>query len=61
MQQIILLLTSFILGCGFPAFLIGFYSIKIWESRLWSLSMSFVGSDYSGTGREKSKHKCKKI
>jgi hypothetical protein len=28
MQQLILLLTSFFLGCGFPAFLIGFYSVN---------------------------------
>jgi hypothetical protein len=55
MQQLILLLTSFLLGCGFPAFLIGFYSIRIWESRLRSLSMSFVGSDSSGSGHEKLK------
>jgi hypothetical protein len=45
MQQLILLLTSFLLGCGFPSFLIGFYSIRIWESRLRSLS--FVGSGSS--------------
>jgi hypothetical protein len=54
MQQLILLLTSFLLGCGFPAFLIGFYSIRIWESHLLSLSMSFVGSDSSGSGHERS-------
>jgi hypothetical protein len=53
MQQLILLLTSFLLGCRFPAFLIGFYSIRILESRLRALSMSFVGSDSSGFGREK--------
>jgi hypothetical protein len=34
LQQLILLQTSFLLGCGFPPFLIGFYSIRIWESRL---------------------------
>jgi hypothetical protein len=44
MQQLILLLTSFLLACGFPAFLIGFYSIRIWESRLRSLSISSVSS-----------------
>jgi hypothetical protein len=60
MQQLILLLTSFLLGCGFPAFLIGFYSVRIWESCLRSLSMSFVGSDSSGSGREKSNSKHKK-
>jgi hypothetical protein len=53
MQQLILLLTSFLLGCEFLAFLIGFYSIRIWESRLRSLSLSFVGSGSSGSGHEK--------
>jgi hypothetical protein len=49
MQQLIMLPTSFLLGCGFPAFLIGFYSnsIRIWESRLRSWSLSFVGSGSS--------------
>jgi hypothetical protein len=47
MQQLILLLTSFLLGCGFPAFLIGLDSTRIWESRLRSLSLSFVGSGSS--------------
>jgi hypothetical protein len=56
MQPLILLLTSFLLGCGIPAFLIGFYSIRIWESHLRSFSVSFVGSD-SGCDRAKSKHK----
>jgi hypothetical protein len=60
MQQLILLLPSLLLGCGFPAFLIGFYSIRIWESRLRSLSLSFVGSGSSGSGCEKPKSKHKK-
>jgi hypothetical protein len=60
MQQLILLLTSFLLGCGFPAFLIGFYSIRIWEACLRSLSLSFVGSGSSGSGREKPRSKHKK-
>jgi hypothetical protein len=55
-----MLLTSFLLGCGFPAFLIGFYSIRICESRLRSWSLSFVGSGSSGSGREKPKSKHKK-
>jgi hypothetical protein len=38
-------------------FLIGFYSIRIWESRLRSLSISSVSSDSSGSGRETSKSK----
>jgi hypothetical protein len=52
MQQIILFLTSFLLTCGFPAFLIRFYSIRIWESRLRSLSISSVSSDSSSSGRD---------
>jgi hypothetical protein len=60
MQQLILLLTSFLLGCGFPAFLIGFYLIRIWESRLRSWSLSFVGSGSSGSDCEKPKSKHKK-
>jgi hypothetical protein len=72
MQQLILLLTSFLLGCGFPVFLIGFYSVQIWESRLrsysfysvqiWesrlrSYSLSFADSDSSVSGRDKAKSK----
>jgi hypothetical protein len=60
MQQLILLLTSFLLVRGFPAFLIGFYSINIWESRLRSSSLSFAGSDSFGSGRDKAKSKHKK-
>jgi hypothetical protein len=55
MQQLILLLTSFLLACGFPAFLIGFYSIRIWESRLRSLSIPSVSSDSPGSSRDTSK------
>jgi hypothetical protein len=57
MQQLILLLTSFLLGSGFPAFLIGFYSIRIWESHLRSLSMSFVGSEKSRSKRRKDRER----
>jgi hypothetical protein len=60
MQQLILLLTSFLLGCGFPAFLIGFYSVRIWVSRFRSYSLSFAGSDSSGSGHDKAKSKHKK-
>jgi hypothetical protein len=60
MQQLILLLTSFLLGCGFPAFLIGLYSIRIWESHIRSLSLSFVGLDSSGSGRDRPKSKLRK-
>jgi hypothetical protein len=60
MQQLILLLTSFVLGCGFPVFLIGFYSIRIWESRLRSYSLSFAGSDSSRSGHDKAKLKHEK-
>jgi hypothetical protein len=60
MQQVLLLLTTLLLGCGFPAFLIGFYSIRIWESRLRSFTISFVESGSSGSGREKAKSKRRK-
>jgi hypothetical protein len=43
----LILLTSFLLGCGFPVFLIGFYSVKIWESHLRSYSLSFADLDSS--------------
>jgi hypothetical protein len=60
MQQFILLLISFLLGCGFAVFLIGFYSIRIWKSRLRSWSLSFVRSGSSGSSHEKPKSKHKK-
>jgi hypothetical protein len=60
MQQLILLLTSFLLACGFPAFLIGFYSIRIWESRLRFLSISSVSSDSYGRDTSKSNHRKQK-